>query len=375
MSFNKKNNNIEDFVSILTSIDSNDDYFSFLDKVAPAFSLYLVNSFIDSKTWFEDNKHHDINKYLYDPFMIYTKNFGKLHRPLTTILSYLVCLSGDIKFIDEVISVASSIEHFQNAALIHDDIADKGELRRGVSCLHKQIGEGLAINAGDYGLSMVVGNVLRQLKGLKFSDAKILSIIEKLTLMEYMTIEGQAMDLGWARYDRFDISESDYVTMATKKSAYYSAAIPAVIGAICADATEVQIEAMQNFGLKVGLAFQIKDDILNVDKTNNKAALQKDFLSDISEGKRTLAVVKTLEFTNLSEKNRFIEILRKNTSNAEEKLEAAKIMIECGALDYCSMYANKLSEDAKLTLKDKFEDSIWYDILISMADWAGLRSC
>ena len=82
------------------------------------------------------------------------------------------------------------------AALIHDDIADGGQLRRGKACMHIEQGEGIAINAGDYGLACTVGGVVEALRNSSYSEKKILAIVRQLVFMEYMTIEGQAMDLG-----------------------------------------------------------------------------------------------------------------------------------------------------------------------------------
>ena len=78
------------------------------------------------------------------------------------------------------------------------------------------------------------------------------------------TIEGQALDLGWVRDGRFDISVDDYLDMATHKTAFYSGATPLAAGAIIGGGSDEQIEALRAFGLHTGLAFQIQDDLLNL---------------------------------------------------------------------------------------------------------------
>lgn len=100
--------------------------------------------------------HDDINRYLYDPLTRYSENGGKRHRPLICIAA-CAAVGGDL---NRAISSAAAIEHFHTAALIHDDIADEAELRRGKPCLHLTEGVGLAINIGDLGLSMVNGTVV-----------------------------------------------------------------------------------------------------------------------------------------------------------------------------------------------------------------------
>lgn len=171
-------------------------YEQYLNETAPVLKKYIEKNLDKVINSFEVPHHSDIDKYLYNPIKDYTKNSGKLHRPLTCIAAFLVVNGGNTDQIDEVLPVACAIENFQTAALIHDDIADDGQLRRGKACMHIEYGEGLAINAGDFGLACTVGGVVEALRNSSYSDKKILAIVRQLVFMEYMTIEGQAMDLG-----------------------------------------------------------------------------------------------------------------------------------------------------------------------------------
>ena len=145
----------------------------------------LVNSFIPKGT------HADMDRYLYDPLISYSQNGGKRHRPL---ICFAACraVGGDMA---RATSAAAAIEHFHTAALIHDDIADEAELRRGEPCMHLTEGMGLAINAGDLALSLVNGTVVSD-KSL--DDATKVRVITELIDMTRRTIEGQALDIGWA---------------------------------------------------------------------------------------------------------------------------------------------------------------------------------
>lgn len=347
------------------------NFVTYIKDFAPVFSPIVKSYLKNSRLYFEDTKHKDIDKYLYNPLIEYTENPGKLHRPLTCLAAYLACNKGDVSRVDNVYPVASSIEHFQSAALIHDDIADDGQLRRGKPCMHKTLGTGLAINVGDYGLSMVVGSVVQAAQTSSLDEKTVLAIIEELVKMEYATIEGQAMDLGWAKDDRFDISADDYLEMAKKKTSFYSAAVPCVLGAICAGANGKIVEALRNFGICVGLAFQIQDDILNLVEGDDNAK-KKDFRSDITEGKRTLVVVKALELANTKDAKKLKMILQSNTNNEDELARAVEIMKNSKAIDYAIGYASKLSDKAKSYLS-VLEDSKWKDLLIDMANWAKQR--
>ena len=132
----------------------------------------------------------DIERYLYTPLSAFTANAGKRHRPLICMLA-ATAVGGSF---ESARSAAAAIEHFQSGALIHDDIADNGQLRRGKPCMHLTEGTGLAINCGDLALTMVTKTVLDD--PTLEADVK-LRVLHELTEMSVRTIEGQALDLGW----------------------------------------------------------------------------------------------------------------------------------------------------------------------------------
>ena len=312
----------------------------------------LVNTFIPSGT------HADMDSYLYAPVLKYSENGGKRHRPLICFAA-CVAVGGDVRM---AVSAAAAIEHFHTAALIHDDIADEATLRRGEPCLHLTEGLGIAINAGDLALSLVNGSVI---KDPALSDSVKVRVVTELIDMTRRTIEGQALDLGWARDNRYDITPEDYLVMATHKTAHYSGAVPLAIGAIIGGGSEAQIEALRNYGLDTGLAFQIQDDLLNIE--GDADVVGKDFCSDITEGKRTLMVVHALQ--NSSRKDRLIDILSSKTTDPAMLSEAVDIMRESGSIDYARCYAENLTSVSKVRLLDMLDESPARDLLISMADY------
>lgn len=347
-------NHISALLKVLKS-SKFDNFIGYLNCVGPALDPVVCDIVDSEKTYFESENHADVEKYLFGPISNYTKNCGKLHRPLTCIASYLATCK-DATGVQDMITVACAIEHFQTAALVHDDIADGGEIRRGAPCLHKTQGTGLAINVGDFGLSMTIGSVLHHLDKTGYSPEKILEIINQLSFMEYMTIQGQAMDLGWARDMRFDITEQDYICMATKKSAYYSASVPCVLGGICSDVDDSVLLALETYGEKVGLAFQIKDDLINLVEPKD-GVKNKDFRSDITEGKRTLCSVKALELSTDNDAKTLSDILKSGTKDADKLEMAVQIMEKCGALEYAKNLADQLCTEAQLVLKPYLPDS------------------
>ena len=312
----------------------------------------LVNEYIPRGT------HPDMNRYLYEPLFSYSQNGGKRHRPL---ICFAACqaVGGNM---ERATSAAAAIEHFHTAALIHDDIADEAELRRGEPCLHLTEGLGLAINMGDLALSLVNGTVMND---ANLDDATKVRVVTELINMTRRTIEGQALDIGWARDGRYDITPEDYLVMATHKTAHYSGAVPLAIGAIIGGGTDAQVEALRNYGLDTGLAFQIQDDLLNL--VGSEESTKKDFRNDLTEGKRTLVVVHALQSS--PQRDRLIEILSSKEKDPAVLAEAVEIMEASGSVDYARAYAENLTSIAKNRLIDMVEPSPSRDLLVSMADW------
>ena len=307
-------------------------------------------------TYFQAGTTQDMTRYLYGPLAEYSANSGKRHRPL---ICQLACeaVGGDP---NKAQRSAAAIEHFHTAALIHDDIEDDAQTRRGEPCLHIKEGEALAINAGDLALSLVTGSVVSD---DQLDDATKLRVLDELIAMTTRTIEGQALDIGWARDKRFDLDIEDYLLMARHKTACYSGAIPLAVGAIIGGADEQTIESLRAFGKAAGLAFQIQDDLINLTGSDKS----KDFRIDITEGKRTLVAIHALK--NSLESDELLRILEMHTNDDAMKARAVEIMKQAGSLDYARNYALGLVTEAKSQLNDALPASRAKDILLSMADY------
>ena len=315
----------------------------FLNEKTASFDSYMAE-------FFGEGTHPDMWRYLYGPLSEFSNNAGKRHRPLICMLA---CRA-----------VGAAIEHFHTAALIHDDIADESQLRRGKPCLHHQIGEGLAINAGDLALSLVTGTVLVD---DSLSDAVKLRVLKELVDMTTRTIEGQALDIGWARDERFDITVEDYLTMAAHKTAFYSGGVPLAVGAIIGGGSEEQIETLRAYGMSTGLAFQIQDDLLNL--VGTEEATRKDFRGDITEGKRTLVVVHALEHAQGNAHDELIDILSSKETDPESLERAVQIMRGAGSIDFARSYAIKLAHDHQHDVEAVLPATPMRKLLVSMGDF------
>ena len=328
------------------------DFMSFLNdhyaKVDELIASYYVGN----------GSHPDMDAYLYAPLAKYSANGGKRTRPVVCFLGCMA-VGGSAELAS---SAAASVEHFHTAALIHDDIADEGELRRGEPCLHLTMGLGLAINAGDLALSQVTGTVLQD---GRLDDATKVRVLGELVRMTTRTIEGQALDIGWARDARWDISEDDYLAMASHKTAYYSVAVPLACGAIIGGGTDEQVEALRSFGMATGLAFQLQDDLLNL--VGDKESVAKDFRCDITEGKRTLMVVHALANPQVSDELR--GILSAHTTDPELLARAVELMEQAGSIAHARELSLKLVREAKEALAPVELAQPAKDLLFSMADF------
>lgn len=328
------------------------DFMSFLNdhyaKVDELIASYYVGN----------GSHPDMDAYLYAPLAKYSANGGKRTRPVVCFLGCMA-VGGSAELAS---SAAASVEHFHTAALIHDDIADEGELRRGEPCLHLTMGLGLAINAGDLALSQVTGTVLQD---DRLDDATKVRVLGELVRMTTRTIEGQALDIGWARDARWDISEDDYLAMASHKTAYYSVAVPLACGAIIGGGTDEQVEALRSFGMATGLAFQLQDDLLNL--VGDKESVAKDFRCDITEGKRTLMVVHALANPQVSDELR--GILSAHTTDPELLARAVELMEQAGSIAHARELSLKLVREAKEALAPVELAQPAKDLLFSMADF------
>ena len=306
----------------------------------------------------------DLERYLYLPLARFTSSGGKRVRPVLALLGS-EAVGGTA---EDALSCAVAVELFQSAALIHDDIADEGELRRGEPCLHRVEGEGLAINAGDLALTQVFEVVLAD---EALDPGRKVRALTELMRMERHTLEGQALDLGWVRDARWDVTSDDYLYMVTSKPAWYSSAIPLLGGAFVGGGSVEAARGLLAVGLSAGVAFQLQDDLLNL--VGDAEAQGKDLRSDITEGKRTLAVVWALEHLGEKDRAELVGILDSRATDAGTLARAVELIELGGGIERCRALARELADDAKRRASELADGGCISvearDLLSSMADF------
>jgi geranylgeranyl diphosphate synthase type I len=333
-------------------------FVSYLEKVRP-----IINDRIERNLpRGNDDKLTvtDLERYLYAPLARFIRAGGKRIRPALVLLG-CEAVGGDT---ERALGPAVAVENFQSAALIHDDIADEGEMRRGAPCVHRTEGVGSAINIGDLALVEVFDQVLND---GALDDETRMRVLRELVVMERRTLEGQALDLGWSRDGRWDVAVRNYLCMAAHKTAVYSAAAPLTIGAIVGGGDIAQVEGLGSFGLETGLAFQLQDDLLNL--VGDPVAQGKDFRSDITEGKRTMIVCWALEHLDQPERDELVGILSSHTTDENTLARAVELMEQVGAIREVRDFARTRATTAKRQLDEMNLAPGMREVLESMADF------
>ncbi len=233
----------------------------------------------------------------------YVLNNGKMLRGILIVAAY-EAIEGKVN--QEIFKAAASVEICQSYLLAHDDIADKAAVRRGEPSYHhrtvglfKKRSTGLSDLSPDsnlnIGLAMVGGDYLDALAqeilcDTRLPSKRILKAIKAYSTTLKLTGYGQALDILLGTASMNDISEKDIAAIHKLKTASYTLIYPLQCGCYLAGGTDEQIYGLTEFGEKVGIGFQIVDDILGSGLTDDKSDKTK---NDISEGKKTLLLLET----------------------------------------------------------------------------------
>jgi geranylgeranyl diphosphate synthase type I len=289
-------------------------------------------------------------KRLYDACKHITNAGGKRVRPLICLLS---CEAVGGKTADAV-KTAAALELVHTFTLIHDDIMDDDDLRRGRPSVHKMYGESTAILAGDLLFS----------KAFELCNEPAVRVLARAASE---ICEGQEMDMSFERTK--NVSEKEYLEMIRRKTAVLLEAA-AESGAILGKASKGQVKALADYGRDLGLAFQIHDDVL--DLTADEKKLGKPVGSDIVEGKRSLIVIRALVSLQGEDRKKLLKILDKDGNSDAEVNAAVELLKDCGAIDYCTKKAKDASELAKESLRTLPESSA-KTALLELADFVVAR--
>jgi len=266
---------------------------------------------------------------------------GKRLRPFLTI-NVCKALGGRE---EDALPPATAVELIQAFSLVHDDIIDRDDTRRGVPTVHRKWGTPAAILAGDLlhvkAYDVVTKAAMRNPRLLRVLP----SILNEINGSTVRICEGQELDEELEKKPQ--PTEDEYFEMISKKTAALFE-VATTIGALTAESNPKAVESTRNFGHWLGMSFQIVDDVLGL--TADEKELGKPVGSDIREGKRTLLVVHALAKGSAQVRKTILKALGKRKASMRQHSAAIKAIASTGALDYSRQKAEDYAREARQAL-------------------------
>jgi len=279
------------------------------------------------------------NKNLRDAMLHYPKAGGKRLRPIFTMLIADAINKSGMK----ALPYGVALEMVHNFTLIHDDVMDNDDTRRGMKTTHIVYGIPGAILAGD----ALFAKAFAIVGDMDLNAEHKIDLFKLLATSVLLLAEGQQMDMDFEK--SADVKADEYLKMIERKTAVLMSAA-AQGGAIVAGANLKLQKSMFEFGRMMGLGFQIWDDVL--DLRANEKKLGKPVGSDIRNGKKTLIVIYALETLDADKRKRLEQILGKLDASKSEVDEAIAILDSAGAIDRAERIALELISKAKVLIDD-----------------------
>jgi len=294
---------------------------------------------------------------------------GKRLRPLLMALSYQGYHTKK-QNPKNLYTACGCLELLHNFMLIHDDIIDCSDLRRGKPTLHKilaktistkereKLGSDLAIVAGDIVYALAIDAFLT----IEEDPLRKENALKYFIQTAAFTAMGEFIDIihGFEKVQR--IKEKDVFLNYSLKTARYTFECPLIIGAILAGAPKADLKTLSKIGLMIGQAFQIQDDIIGIFSTEKK--IGKSILSDIAEFKKTILVCHAYRTLSQKKKKEFTKIFQKPRKTYNDLVRIRHIFIESGSLSYSLRKIKTLLKDShhalnSLCIKPKMKNTLW----------------
>ena len=275
---------------------------------------------------------------------------GKRVRPAVLLMAARLCgYTGD-----RAVLYASVIEFIHTATLVHDDIIDGSDWRRGQLAVHSRWGNDITVLLGDYLYIKSMALALTH---------DMLHVIRLLCDVTLRMIEGELYQL--TKNGDVDISEEEHLEIIRRKTAYLFGGC-AEIGGMLGDVSPDQREALREYGFNLGIAFQLVDDVL--DLTGDRQVLGKPVGSDLREGKVTLPIIHLLARSEDGIGNLVRHIVRDRAMSPEQWQQLSCALADDGAIEYALCKAESFAEKARKPLYS-FAPSLERDALFALPDY------
>lgn len=283
---------------------------------------------------------------------------GKRLRPFLVLKSCKL-VGGNI---EDALATASSLELLHTFTLLHDDIMDQDEKRRGVPSVHVKWGVPIAIIAGDLLFAKVYEAITKFTDTKRVKPKRILQVVKEISEVTVVLCEGQTQDIMFETKET--VSEAEYFKMIEGKTAALFET-SARCGGLLGGGTKTQVKCLGEYGFYAGIAFQVIDDVLAL--TADEKVLKKPVGNDIREGKRTLMIVYALEKASKSQRKQILESLGNKDASNEQIKETIGLIETLGAIRYAKKLADRYIKKAKKALSG-FPYSEDKEALLNLAD-------
>ncbi len=289
---------------------------------------------------------------LWELMAVYPKAGGKKLRP------FLAMISAGALGIEEkkALPLGISMELIHNFTLVHDDIMDKDPVRRGIETIYKREGVGSAINVGDALFALA----FKVLSHTELEGDALSYLLDEVADSVLKVAEGQDEDMRFE--STYDITEEEFINMIEKKTSHLFQACTKG-AAIIAGAPEEHIQRMGEYARKMGIAFQLQDDYL--DLVGDQDEIGKPVCSDIRSGKRTFIIIHALQ--NLENPERLKNLLDKEKNTEDEIEEVLSLLKNSSSLEHCKMKARRYAHEAKREIRF-IQDTYYKEILEDLVD-------
>ncbi len=285
---------------------------------------------------------------------------GKRVRPVLT-LTACEAVGGEP---EDVVESAAALELLHTFTLVHDDIMDKDDFRRGVKTVHEVWDEPLAIITGDALFAKVFEAISKNARRGNISADKMIQLFETISQASFEVCQGQALDMDFEKRDK--VSKAEYMEMVEKKTGALIKTSTKV-GGLLGGGSQEEVEALTEYGRLMGIAFQVQDDLLGISGEEDKAG--KPIGSDIREGKWTFLAIQAYENSSPDRKEELLNILQDEAGSKEETERIIDIFEETGAIDFAKKRSRELIDEAKTQL-EVLPDSKSKKFLLKLADFS-----
>jgi geranylgeranyl diphosphate synthase type I len=280
---------------------------------------------------------------------------GKRLRPLLSLLS-CEAVGGNPR---DTIPYGVALELIHTFTLIHDDLMDHDEERRGLPAVHALFGEDTAILAGD----ALFAKAFEIASQTPVNDSILTILTRNLALMTQEICEGQQLDMDFAYRD--EVSENDFMEMIEKKTAKMFE-YATYGGALIGEGSNLEVKELRHYGKYLGLAFQIWDDCLDLIGDDT---LGKPIGSDIREGKKTLIYLHALPRLTSTDKKIFTNIFGNKSATAKDIQSVILLLKKTGSISYASSQASRFVSQACASL-EKIQESTAKTNLSNIVEYA-----